>query len=333
MVAMARTARVVFAVALAAAALGEPSPHLVRARAEIAQLRYDLAAESVDRALHEGGNDPAGLVEILRLAGEIAATLGRTESASRFFRMALALDPAIDLSGRASPKIRAPFDAARAGLGGRRLLARREVVPGEAPAVVLLVESDPAEMVAAARAICRAPDGATQEVEVAGSGRIELRLPPADRLEVTVAALDGHGNRLVVFEPVEVTRENTAAALPRPAPLAASPAAAPHAPSPSVVQEQEPPRADRPLFARWWLWGGAAVVAAGVGTAFGLRARAAEEDLDALDAESMEHDFSEAREIDDRGRGSALGANVGFVAAGVFGAVAAVLGVRDGFRF
>jgi hypothetical protein len=79
-----------------------------------------------------------------------------------------------------------------------------------------------------------------------------------------------------------------------------------------------------PLYGRWYVWGAATVVAAGGGGYFGWQARQDQDALDRLNQNSPDHDFSEADEIEQRGRRNALVANIAFGAAGVF-AIAAVV--------
>jgi tetratricopeptide (TPR) repeat protein len=86
----------------------------------------------------------------------------------------------------------------------------------------------------------------------------------------------------------------------------------------------------RSVWRRPVVWSGLATgVALTAGIVFGLQARALEQDLDAINADSGNHTFVDAMDLEQRARDRALMANIGFVAAAACGAVTAVLLVRD----
>ncbi|HJZ85977.1 MAG TPA: hypothetical protein VKN99_12445 [Polyangia bacterium] len=306
-----------FALALALLQPTAQNPYLARARGEIERLRYDRARESLDAALQFGGNGPADVAEIYRLLGQVAATLGQREAAEGFFRHLLVLDPEAQLGAGVSPKIQAPFDAARAYTAEHGALrVRHQVHAGATPSIVLEVTADPLAMVAGARATYRTRSGSEQSIEGRGQARVELVLPGGPRIEVTLAALDAFGNRLLEIggAGAPIVIEGGAEALP--------PAAAR-----AHVDEALPVR--QPFYKRYWFWGGLAVGAAAFGTAFGLLEKGAEDDLKKLNADSMNHDFREARAIEDRGRRDALLADIGFGVGGACAVVAVVMAVRS----
>ena len=156
------------------------------------------------------------------------------------------------------------------------------------------------------------------------SGRTPLALPGdvATPAGARCAALDAHGNRLAV-----------ATALPAPAPAAtaASPDTSGSATGPLDLTSR-PEARSRPLYARWWLWGGAATVSLGVGVYFGLRVQSDQSDLDAVNRDSAQHDFAEAHSIELRGQSHARDANIAFAAAGALAAVSVTLVAIDLWR-
>jgi hypothetical protein len=285
---------VVLTLGLAAApALAQENAKLAQARRELDALQYDKARDSLAAALAAGDSGPAQVQEIHRLAGEVAAALGDAKGATEHFKRLLALDPNAQPKAGASPKITQPFDAARAWFKGKAPLRVSLVVdPGGAePTIAIQVESDPLKMVRAARAVLRAADGRESTLEAGGVAPYALVVPGGGRFEGKAAVVDEHGNRLVemdvVVEPVAtpVTKRGGGGG--------------------------------RPLYARWWLWAGVMGAAGATGVIFGLRVLDAQDELDALNADSMNHQFSEAQEIEDRGRRDALIANISFGVAGV----------------
>jgi hypothetical protein len=66
----------------------------------------------------------------------------------------------------------------------------------------------------------------------------------------------------------------------------------------------------RPLYARWWVWGGAAVVTGAVAIYFGVKLKQDRDDLDELNENSEEHFFEDALEIEERGDSHARNANI-----------------------
>ena len=80
-----------------------------------AALEYDQALAVVTRILERGtATDPAQVAELHFYAGRLAAGLDRADLARDHFARALALRPELALPAGTSPKIVAPFEAARA---------------------------------------------------------------------------------------------------------------------------------------------------------------------------------------------------------------------------
>jgi tetratricopeptide (TPR) repeat protein len=292
-----------------AAAQVDESEHLATARQALAALKYEQALHALEKALYSGRNGAGDMASIYRMMGEIQAALGQQEQAEGHFRHLLALEPAAELARGVSPKIQQPFQAARTYMSTRGRLEVGCRVDEAAQAVELTVASDPTALVAGARVVYRLAGGGEQILEVAGKGSQTLRVPTAAPVTLICAALDEHGNRLSEIgswsEPLRL---------------------APPAPAPQPIVSVAPPAEAPapPFYGRWWVWGTAAVLAAGGGGYFGWQARADQDELDRLNQDSQDHDFAEAEEIERRGRRNALIANVSFGTAGAF-AIAAVL--------
>jgi tetratricopeptide (TPR) repeat protein len=187
---------VAFAIAAtprAAVADDRANPHLQAARDAKLVLQYDQALAHLARAESWGENSPEQLRELYRLGGELAGGLGRDDVAAEYFQKLLALDPTASLPAGTSPKVTGPFERAREALDGEGgLQARYELAGG--PAVVVIVDADPAHQVAGARVRVRQA-GAARVVEGRGGERIEI--PVATGSALDIAVLDGYGNELV----------------------------------------------------------------------------------------------------------------------------------------
>lgn len=293
--------------------------HLAQARKSLAALEYEAALHALEKALLSGENDPATLAITHQLLGEVHGALGHPAEAERHFRRLLAMKTDATLAEGTSPKIHAPFAAAQEYTRARGGLSARCTVDQASASAVVHVDSDPVSMVAGARALFRGADGAERAIEARGTGPITLALPAAGRLELVCAVLDEHGNHLI-----EAGSWDDPLVLTASVPLVSA--------SGSAAGTQGSSRS-RSLFARWYLWGTLSMATAGAGLYFGLEARADQDALDSLNRDSSSHSFSEAEEIESRGKRNALLANIGFGAAGVFAVVTAVTwGLQSGSK-
>lgn len=300
---------VLAALAAPAGARADENRHLADGREALAALKYEQAMHALEKALFSGKNSSEDMRTIYRMLGEIHAALGRLDQSQRHFRSLLALEPTAELARGVSPKIQQPFKAAADFMSSRGKLEVRCSADDAAPGVALEVVSDPLEMVAGARVVYRLQDGTEQTLEASGSGSHTIRVPVTEPVSLVCAAIDEHGNRLVEIgswsEPLTLT--------PPPPPQGES-----------ITSVRSGPAAPRPLYARWYVWGTAAVLAGGAGGFFGWQASQDEDELDRLNENSADYDFSRAEKVEQRGERNALIANVAFGAAGAF-AIAAVV--------
>jgi hypothetical protein len=173
-----RLAAIAIVAVAAAVAPARADDALDEARRLQAALEYEQALVVVERAIDRGGNDRARYVELELLAGTLAGGLDRADAARDHFARALALRPDATLPYGTSPKITAPFDAARATATALRISAHASA--GE---VVLDVAGDPLHLVAGMRV-------ASQLVHA-------TRAPlPAGATTIDVVAIDTRGNEL-----------------------------------------------------------------------------------------------------------------------------------------
>jgi hypothetical protein len=272
---------------------------------------YPAAQDLVAKGLAAGGNSPESTIELYRLQGVIEGSLGNTQPATDAFLRALALSPKLALAAGMSPKVAKPFEAAKNFYRTNAPLKVKVDTQATPPSVTLVVQSDPLKMVARAR-VAVVVDGKPEQM-LDGVGTIAL--PAGARLDLRVTVLDANGNRLVEIGSSDVPIVIVG-------PNATRPVAGPK--TPPKKRSVEPVR-ERPLYLAWWLWGGAAVAFAGVGTGFGIGALQAKSDLEELNATSTAHSFDDATAIEDSIRTRVLVTNISYGVAIACGVTAAIL--------
>jgi hypothetical protein len=293
---------------------------LAQARKAIADSDYVAARPALIAALDAGGRGPDELAEVYRLTGIVAAALGDAPAAIDAFTHLLALSPRAALPAGTSPKITRPFDAASRSIAGRRALEVEIEPRARPPAITLVVVSDPLHMVATARAVFSVDGGTERSVDVAvASERTEVALPAGRRIDVRVAALDIHGNRLA-----EVGSRDVPVVIVSDAPGGIAAPAAPERPAVAAPETPVPAvsAAARPIYLRWWPYaaaGGAALAATGY---FALAARSGTDDLTRIFANPA-YQPSEETAVENRARRDVLLTNIGL---GVTGALAIAAG-------
>jgi hypothetical protein len=284
---------------------------LANARAAVDASDYFAARGALDKALADGKASPEDLADIYRMKGIVDAALGNTAAATTAFGKWLALDPKASLPQGTSPKITRPFEAAQDQAKRRQPIKVKTETAADPPSITLVIVSDPFLMIARARVEFRVDGGAEQKAEATGSKRIQIDLPRGARIDLRVQALDEHGNRVAELGttdvPIVILGAHAVAAKPVTTP------AAPRAVNP------------RPLYLRWWLWGGAAVAIGAGATYFGLSARDETDRLAALNANSFDHPFTEASSLASDARRDAMIFNVGMGVAGAVAIGAAIL--------
>ncbi len=165
------------------------APQLAQARAAIDEVRYDDAQRLLIAALEAGGNSPAAVHDIYELLGASAVALGKTDDAEKYYRAWIALDPKAALDAGVSPKLRAPFDAAKSFVAANGPLDVAAEFVSDSD-VRLRVISDP---LALARSARMRDEGAAASIVDRGAlvrGR-----------GTAVLVLDRYGNTLVELAP------------------------------------------------------------------------------------------------------------------------------------
>lgn len=282
---------------LLVALLVTAAPLLEQARAARAARDWRAALGLAERGLESGALGPGEVAELERLAGDALAELGRGGEAALRYRALLALEPDAEASPGGSPARATVLAAAREGMRGQAL--RTDAGAGSmAGTMQLVVDADPAGMVAGARLRCRTPEGREVTREARGAWRIDVP-GGVGCTRVVVAAIDARGNELArhVFT--------------------AAPAA------PGRRPGEVPATRTRPWYRRPGPWAGAAATLGSLGAGLALWSRSTQDELDALNRDSARHEFSRADDLAGRGRATAALANVSF-GLGTFCAAAAL---------
>ncbi len=283
-----------------APARAQGGDELAEARRLEAALDYAGALALIQHTIAHGGSDPGRLAELHLLAGRLAAGLDRPQLAADHFARLLALRPDTVLPAGTSPKITAPFAAARA-----RTLPLRVSVTSVKGLVTLLAEADALGLVAGIQVAVVDPNGQHRDVVERHATRIAI---PGGTTAIEVAALDSSGNRIwlgtVPPEPVAVV--TTSRPLPPPPPP-------PHRTS---------------WIARGSTWGVLSMLALGTGGFAAWRFSVAQHDWDQLHL-SATHDFTDLKTIEARGRRWGMTANIGLGVGAATGLAALILYLRD----
>jgi hypothetical protein len=287
---------------------------LAKARAAIDELDYSAAQVELESALRKGDNSPEQLLDVYRLTGIVAASLGDTKAAVAAFERLLSISPKATLPPGTSPKISKPFATALGKAKDRPGLSVKPESASEPPSLTLVVENDSLGLVVRGRATFVVDGGKEQTLEADGKDRITIKLPIGARIDVRAVALDQFGNRIVEIGSKEV-------------PIVINGKAPEIVKTPKVTKAAapRPPRSPRSWYFKWYLWTSVAVLSATGATYFGIEARSGARDLDVLFENSVNHRAGESVALEDRVRRDVLFTNITLGATAVFGLGAAIL--------
>jgi hypothetical protein len=308
-----------FVLLASSAAAGPPSTAEKARPIEDAKTAVDAsdyfgARATLDKTLQAGGNKPADLAEIYRLTGIVNAALGDAKAAKEAFQKCLALAPQSTLPSGTSPKIGKPFAAAQDFLKGKPALELKTSTTNEPPTVTIEVASDPLQMIVKLQAVVVVDGKPEQQIDQPVAPSVKIDLPKGKRLDLRVNALDDKGNHL--FE--VGTKDVPVVIVGKVEPEVVVKKPPPPKPKPKPFQ-------DRPLYLKWWLYGGLAIAFGGAGAYFGIDAIRTKGELDDLGAESANHTFDEAKALEDDARRSVLFTNIGLIGGGALALTATVL--------
>lgn len=312
---VATAAVLMFAVAPAARA-----DALADARKAVDGSDYPTARTLLVSALEAGTAGPDALAEIYKLTGIVEGALGNATAATDAFSKWLSLDARGALPLGTSPKIMRPFTAAQDKAKKRGLVEAKAKTEDNPPAVTLVVVNDPHKLIASAKVYFRVDNKAEQSLEAAGTEQIKLELETGKRIDLRLHAVDKYGNHVVELGskdvPIVITSSGTTKQIidPEDRKLFVK-----------KRTEPAPPPSPRALYAQWWVWGIGTIVATGTGGFFAWRTRQDINELDALNANSLSHRFSDAQTVESRAHRDLLITNISAGVAGAFAIGTAIL--------
>jgi hypothetical protein len=163
------------ALLVASPAFAQPAdvnPFLEKAQKILEELKYAEAAKMLEAAWASPGNDHATTLEILKLQGVVAATLGNSDKARQYFRGLLYLAPDFVLpEGDLGPKVISTFYEAKGRVTEANVL-RVEALPPERDdsmvhSIAVGVKTDPLKLAKTIRFHTRIGSGPWTQNEVA----------------------------------------------------------------------------------------------------------------------------------------------------------------------
>jgi hypothetical protein len=255
-------------------------------------LDYQKARVLLKRSLRAGDHDRASLAGVYELLGRIAAAYDRPVLAYQHYRRMVALGTRGPLPKGLAPKIVAPFQRAVAESPDTRGIETR-IVHGTPETITVAVSSDPLHMTAGGVAVFGRAGSRRRVRANLDEGVLLFRVPRDAGRRARIYAVDRFGNRLA-----KVIWRRPATENPAQAALAVGP-----------MRKQPPP------YARWRVWGAAAIAAGGVALYYGLRAREDWARLDGVIADSSSHRFDEATRLEKSGRRNQRYSNISTAAA------------------
>jgi len=307
-------------VLLACLAPSARADSLADARQAVEGSDYLTAQPALEKALKAGTAEPADLAEIYKLSGIVEGALGNAAGSQAAFAKWLSLDPKGKLPQGTSPKIAKPFAAAQKDAQKGRPLQAKAETEDNPPAVTLVVENDPMKLVVGARVYFTVDKGKEQMLEAEGTGSIKLELEKGKRLDLRLQGLDEYGNRVVELGSKDVPIVITSSGETKPD---------------IVIDKKDrdllttkkppPPQQPRSWYFQWWLWGSVAVVATATTGYFGYKTKQDIDEIDRLNANSLDYQWHDAQVVESRARSHLLVTDIAAGTAGVFALGAAIL--------
>ena len=282
---------------------------LAELNAHVHALRYAEARATAERALELGAARGEDLAAMARALGIITASLDDLATAEQWFLLWLSIDPTARLDPGTSPKVTAPFAAAKA----RATTPLDISLTSEGPRYLIHVRGDPGRFVRTV--VVRAHDtrahATTFEIDPYAPGAraapdgfvVGVESEPFPDVAIDVSLRDAHGNELL----------GASQRRPTPAPNGEKP---------------PPPPPRRSFFARPAPYAVVAGVAAGLGGVFVWRRSVATDDLDHILANSSRYTFADAEDARGRAERHGWSAVASFAAAGALATAAVILAVR-----
>lgn len=313
-----------------------------KAERALKDLEYGAALKALETARRQVGNDRATVVRVLELQAVTLAAMGQEAKALKAFQQLLVLVPDFKLTGNHPPRVTTALYEARGWLDANQPLAGKARAATQAAAGVTEVgvelTNDPLKLVKEVRFHLDV-DGAASDVDVGLEGAGATAKVSGRRVAWWAELLGEQKAALLAIGSSAAPRVDAVEA---PKPVAASepevkpdPRPTPADEAPVISEWSEPPRPMPPGRVLGLVAGGAGVVCAGVGVAFGVMANATRAQVTGAQADAAGRITSltqkEALALDAQQRTQATLANVFLVSGGVLaaGGVTLFLVTRD----
>lgn len=301
----------------ATAAGAQENAALEKARNHIVALEYKEADDALELAWKSPGNSTAQLVDILRLKGIVAASLGNSSRAVTNFLTMFTIDPEAKVADGLPPRVMTPYFEAKGRLSEKGALKLKTSSSRDADGnaqLIVEVVADPLGLVKSSRISFRLNGGARQTVT--SETLPGMATVAGVQIDWWAVALNEFGGVLGTFGSEAQPLVGPPPRQPTPQVDATAPAKAPSTPMSPV------------RIAAFPLLGGAAACA-GIGIALGANAASLKTQIDTLPTDASGHvttmSQKDAQAIDQQQRGLATGANVLFIGAGALAVTAVVL--------
>jgi len=334
---------VLMCVVTARLASADVQAQLAKARAAMQDLDYAGANKTLEAARKEPNASRGDTLQLLELQGITLASLGQEAKALKVFQTLLSLEPEFKLPGNQPPRVTTVFFEARGWVGqAKPMAAKASANVGEAGVKALTVEitNDPLKLAREVRFVT-VVDGTARPTDVALVASKASLTVEAPRVEWFAVVLGERKGGLLELQsasapmtdginptdPLPFPKGSVGSSDPAPQP----PPRADPVPSPPVTVEAPAPAA-RPMSGLRLAGigvGAAGVVAAGVGTVFGVMAQST-----SAKVANAERDASgriigltrvEGLALDEQQRTQALLANTLWIAGGAMAATGVAL--------
>lgn len=328
---------VLMCVVTARLASADVQAQLAKARAATQDLDYAGANKTLEAARKEPNASRGDTLQLLELQGITLASLGQEAKALKVFQTLLSLEPEFKLPGNQPPRVTTVFFEARGWVGqAKPMAAKASANVGEAGVKALTVEitNDPLKLAREVRFVT-VVDGTARPTDVALVGSKASLTVEAPRVEWFAVVLGERKGGLLELQSASAPMTdgiNPTDPLPFPKVSVASSDPGPQPPPPASSPFEAPAPAARPMSGLRLAGigvGAAGVVAAGVGTVFGVMAQSTSAKVANADRDASGRIIGltrvEGLALDEQQRTQALLANTLWIAGGAMAATGVVL--------